>query len=70
MPVPLKLPEATLQQINEIEINHNNTDSILPKTDISKPDTDYALRFKQSLESMHWKACYETGKKDGHSEED
>ena len=55
MPALLELPEARLQQINEIEINHNNADSNLPKTDIPKNHIDYALQCKQSLQSMHWK---------------
>ncbi|KAI8977650.1 hypothetical protein BDF20DRAFT_958989 [Mycotypha africana] len=66
MPAPLELPEATIQQIDETEINHNNTDDILPETGIPKSDMDYALQFKQTVEIMNWKECYENGKKDGY----
>ncbi|KAI8064057.1 hypothetical protein BDF21DRAFT_402599 [Thamnidium elegans] len=62
----LELPEATLQQINETEIKHNNTDDILSETGIPKNDMDYALQFKQSVEVMNWKDCYENEKKDGY----
>jgi len=55
MPAPLELPEARLRQINKAEINHSNTDSILLKTNIPKNDINYALQFKQSLESMNSK---------------
>lgn len=66
MPAPLELPEGTLHQINGTEITHNNTDDILPDTCIPKSDMDYALQFKQSVEIMIWKECYENGKKDGY----
>ncbi|KAI8968187.1 hypothetical protein BDF20DRAFT_894881 [Mycotypha africana] len=66
MPAPLELPEATIQQVDETEINHNNTDGILPETGIPKSDMDYALQFNQSVEIMNWKECYENGKKDGY----
>ncbi|KAI9364644.1 hypothetical protein BD770DRAFT_406665 [Pilaira anomala] len=66
MPTPLELPEATLQQIGETGISHNNTDDILPETSIPKNDIDYALQSKQSVEIMNWKECHENGKKDGY----
>ncbi|KAI9020017.1 hypothetical protein CLU79DRAFT_704465, partial [Phycomyces nitens] len=66
MPAPLELPEATIKQMNVNATGCENKDDILPESSIPKNDMDYALQFKKSVETMNWKECFETGKKDGY----
>lgn len=66
MPAPLELPEATIKQINVNATGCENKDDILPESSIPKNDMNYALQFKKSVETMNWKECFETGKKDGY----
>jgi hypothetical protein len=67
MPYHLKFPEPALQLINEsTSFNNSSIDDILrAEFDIPKSDMEYVCQYKQSVNTMEWKKCYETGKNEG-----